>query len=150
MSRVHRPAHLPPVAPVTPIAPAEAAGGYVPGACNIGPWEIRRRRAFAITGFAVAAALLVWLIAAGAPAPTRIVLLLPLWGGAFSWLQARRRFCAAFAIGGVANFGVGAGFRQTIGDPVARRADLLAVARMTRDSFPLAVAATLVVVLLPV
>jgi hypothetical protein len=129
---------------------AGAADGYVPGACNIGPWEIRRRRAFAVAGFIAAGALLVALVAWGAPPVGRLLVLLPLWGGMFSWLQARRRFCAAYAFAGIANLGAGLASRRRVEDAAAHRADLLAVARMTRDSFLLALVPTLVAVLLPV
>ena len=79
-------------------AVATSGDGYVPGVCNIGPEEIRRRRASSMVAFGVAAAGLAMLIALGAPHPVRLVLLLPLWGGTFSWLQARRRFCGGFAV----------------------------------------------------
>jgi len=128
---------------------ASAADAYVPGACNIGPWEIRRRRAFAGIALAIAALLLLALVAVHAPGPARLVLILPLWGGVFSWLQARRRFCGAFALGGIANFGEGTGSRRAVDDPAAHRADVLATWRMTRDSFLLALAITVVAVLLP-
>jgi hypothetical protein len=141
---------LPGSTPVSPIAPGPMPDGYVPGVCNIGPWEIRRRRAFAIAGFVVAAVLLVGLVASGAPAPARVILVLPLWGGCFSWLQARRRFCVAFAMGGIANFGDGEATRRAVVDAEAHRADLVATLRMTRDSFLLALAPTAIAVLLPV
>lgn len=132
-----------------PIAPAPDGGDYVPGACNIGPWEIRRRRAFAIVGFALAAALQAGLVLAGSPPVARLVVLLPLWGGLFSWLQARRRFCAAFAMAGLSNFGPGDGTRRTVVDPADRRADMLAALRLARDSFLLALLSTIIAVLLP-
>ncbi len=137
------------ITPIVPIAPDDG-DPYVAGACNIGPWEIRRRRAFAITGFAIAAVMFIVLVAVGAPTWTRLLLLLPLWGGAFSWLQARRRFCAAFAMAGIANFGEGEGTRRPVQDPGAHRLDMLAVRRMLRDSFLIAIGPTLVAVLLPV
>ncbi len=133
-----------------PGAPASAGGGYVPGVCNIGPWEIRRRRAFAIVGLAVAVLLLVALVAAHAPAAARLLLVLPLWGGMFSWLQARRRFCGAFALAGIANFGDGTGSRSAVMDPADHRADMQALWWMTRDSFLLALVLTIIAVLLPV
>jgi hypothetical protein len=134
--------------PATSLAPV---GGdeYVAGTCNIGAWEIRRRRAFAITGFAIAGLMLAGLVAAGAPAPARLVLLLPLWGGCFSWLQARRRFCAAYAIGGISNFGGDHSTRAAVKDGVAHREDLRAVMRMTRDSGVIALVLTFIAVLLP-
>jgi hypothetical protein len=136
--------------PVTPIAFAAPEDGYVPGACNIGPWEIRRRRAFAIAGFVAAAALFAGLLAAGAPPATRILVLLPAWAGTFSWLQARRRFCGAYAMAGISNFADGEAGRQTVADAAAHRADIQATLRMTRDSFAIALLITIVAVLLPV
>jgi hypothetical protein len=125
-------------------------GGYVPGVCNIGPWEIRRRRAFAVLGFAVAVLLFGVLVALDAPAVTRLLLLLPLAGGAFSWLQARRRFCAGFAVAGIANFGDRSRVQQGVQDAEARRADLAAVRRMARDALLIAVPLTILAVILPV
>ena len=135
--------------PTQTLVPALPDDGYVAGACNIGPWEIRRRRAFAITGFAVAAVILAALVMANVPAAARVVVLLPLWGGMFSWLQARRRFCAGFAMAGIANFGDGDAMRRSVVDEAAHRTDVAAVLRMTRDSFLLALPLTLVAVLLP-
>lgn len=132
-----------------PITMVPMASDYVPGVCNIGPWEIRRRRAYAITGFAVAIVMLAALVANGSPAATRLVLILPLWGGMFSWLQARRRFCAGFAMAGISNFGDGGGSRRAVVDPAARRADVAATLRLTRDSFLLAIVPTAVALLLP-
>jgi len=149
MSSLTRPTPILSIVSPSPAGPGDSPDGYVPGACNIGPREIRRRRAFAIVGFVAAAGLLAALLVAGAPAAARLLLLPPLWGGAFSWLQARRRFCAAFAIAGISNFGDTAGSRRRIGDPASRRADLLAVARMTRDSLLIAAPVALAAVLLP-
>ena len=136
------------VMPITPLVPADT-DGYVPGACNIGPFEIRRRRAFAVVGLVIAALLFAALVAADAPAWTRLVLLVPLMGGLFSWLQARRRFCAAFAMQGVANFGGAADLQKGVQDADARRADMAAVRRMTRDAFLLALPITILAVVLP-
>ena len=137
-------------APNTPIAISVPPDGYLPGACNIGPWEIRRRRAFALAGFGVAAVLLIGLLMSGAPALLRLIVLFPTWGGMLSWLQARRRFCAAFAMAGISNFADGETGRQAVADPAARRADVHATVRLTRDSFALAVVVTITAALLPV
>ena len=150
-ARLGAPMSAPPrPAPNTPIAIAVPPDGYVPGVCNIGPWEIRRRRAYALAGFVIAAALLLGLVVVGAPTLFRLLVLLPAWGGMFSWLQARRRFCAAFAMAGISNFADGDEGRQAVADPEARKADARAVMRLTRDSFLVAVAVTAVAVLLPV
>lgn len=135
--------------PVTPIAPVPG-DEYVAGACNIGPWEIRRRRMAAVGAFAAAAVLLAVLVAIGAPAWLRLALILPIGGGMVSWLQARRRFCVAYAMAGVANFSDGEAGRQAIVDPVQREADRRATRILVRDAFLLALVPTLLAVVLPV
>ena len=133
--------------PPTPIAFAE--GSYVPGACNIGAYEIRRRRAFGMIGVAIGVVLTVVLLAIRAPHLVRLLLVFPYWGGVFSLLQARRRFCAGFAMAGVANFADSDQGRRSVADEAAHKADMLAVLRMTRDSFAVAAVITAVLVILP-
>lgn len=136
---------------VTPIAPApEPEGAYVAGACNIGPWEIRRRRRSAVAAVAAAVVLFAVLVVAGAPAWSRLVLILPLWGAGVAWLQARRRFCVAFAMAGVSNFGEGEATRQSVVDPAQRELDRRTTAALVRDAFLLAVVPTVIAVLLPI
>jgi hypothetical protein len=138
-------------APATPLAPAPGDdNGYVAGVCNIGAWEIRRRRRSAIGAFVVALAILAILVAIGAPAWTRLVLILPITGGMVSWLQARRRFCVAFAIAGVSNFGDGDASRRTVVDPVQRDLDRRTTLILVRDAFLVAIVPTLLAVILPV
>ena len=137
-------------ASMTPLVPVADPDGYVPGVCNIGTWEARRRRAFGVVGIAVAIALFALLVAVGAPAWTRLLVFVPLAGGIFSWLQARRRFCAAFAMQGVANFTDADEGRHAVQDEEARRADLAAVRRMTRDAVLIALPIALVAALLPI
>lgn len=140
---------IPSTKPLQPIAPVPGHE-YAPGVCNIGPWEIRRRRAFALVAFAVGVVLLAVVLVSGAPAWMRLVVLFPLWGGVFSWLQARRRFCAGYAVSRQSNFGDDYGTLARVEDEAAHHEDLKAVARMTRDAFLVALPLTIVAVLLPV
>ncbi len=135
--------------PIQPIAflPDD---GYVAGACNIGPWEIRQRRLFAIASFVVAAVVFGLAVAMSTPIAFRLIVLFPMWGGFFSWLQARRRFCAGYAVSRKRNFGDSHAGLGTVDDEAAHRADMAAVARMTRDSFLLAVVPSVVLALLPI
>jgi hypothetical protein len=126
------------------------AEGYVPGVCNIGPWEARRRRAMGVAGLAIAAVVLVALVAVDAPRVARLLVLLPAWGGAFSMLQARRRFCGAYAVRRISNFGDVLGTARGVTDDAAHRADMAAVVRLTRDSFLIGLALTVIAVVLPV
>ena len=100
-----------------------ATGPYEPGACNIGPAEIARRRRTGIAGVAAALILAAGLFIVGAPPVARIVVALPLLAGAVGLIQARFRFCVGFALAGLRNFGpLGAAERVT--DHADHRADL--------------------------
>jgi hypothetical protein len=136
----------PGLAPIAPVPGHE----YAAGACNIGPWEIRRRRAFAVAAFVAAVVVFGVLVATGAPQWARLLVFFPLWGGFFSWLQARRRFCAAYALQGTSNFGDGQATMQAVTDDAARKEDLAAVRRMTRDSLLLALPVAALLAILPV
>ena len=75
-----------------PALSASADAAYRPGACNIGTYEIARRRRAGLVGVVVAALLAIGLLAVDAPQLARLLVLLPLWGGFVSLLQVRRRF----------------------------------------------------------
>lgn len=126
-----------------------AADPYRAGACNIGPAEIARRRRAGIVGIAVAVALAVALVVLGAPDWTRLAVLPPLAGGIISLEQARRRFCVAFGMAGVRNFG-SLGTMERVEDDAARASDRRAALVLTAQGTALAAALTLVFVLLPV
>jgi hypothetical protein len=96
--------------------------GYRPGACNIGPAEIARRRRSGLVGLGAAGVLAAALLILDAPAVTRWLVALPLAGGAVGLLQARFRFCAAFGLAGVSNFGA-LGEVERVEVATARRAD---------------------------
>jgi hypothetical protein len=138
-----------PIAPITPIVPV-AGDGYVAGACNIGKTEIRRRRTAAVAGLVASVAVLVAMIALGLPAWVRLFLIVPFWGTAIAWLQARRRFCVAFAMAGVSNFGDDASSVRTVADPAQRDLDRRAIVRLVRDGFLIAVVPTILAVVAPV
>lgn len=100
-------------------APTDA---YRPGACNIGSAEIGRRRRAGFTGLLVAAGLGATLVALDAPSAARLLVALPLAGGAVGLLQAHFRFCAGYGMAGVRNFG-DLGSVERVEDAAARRAD---------------------------
>lgn len=136
-------------APMPRLVIEPVGDGYVPGVCNIGPWEIRRRWIFGIAGLVAAALLFAALVALHAPALARALVLLPAWGGAFSVLQARRRFCGAYALRRISNFGTTYGTIQQVDDEAAHRADMAKLARLLRDSFAIALVLTVIAMALP-
>lgn len=108
---------------------------YVPGACNIGPAEIRRRRQSGWIGLAATVALWVILLALRVPAPWRLVLFLPASLGAAGFLQAALHFCAGFGTQGVFNFGPDVGKTDTVEQADFRRKDMAKARRIGLYSF---------------
>ena len=76
---------------------------YIPGVCNIGPAERRRRRMSGYLGVIIAIALLIVLLAINAPWPWRLFLILPLTMAASGFLQDAFHFCAGFGMKGLYN-----------------------------------------------
>jgi hypothetical protein len=123
--------------------------GYAAGACNIGPAEIAARRRSGYAGIAAAAVLGVVLLAVDAPAPARLLVALPLAGGAIGLLQARSRFCAAYGMAGVRNFGP-LGNPERVVDADARRADRAKSLRIIAGGAAVGLAGGALFALLPI
>lgn len=87
---------------------------YIPGVCNIGPAEIRKRRQFG--WFGLGATILLWAAFAifRVSAPWRLFLFFPAAMGATGFLQAALHFCAGFGMRGVFNFGAEVGKTDTV------------------------------------
>ena len=131
-----------------PQARPAASTDYRPGACNIGPAEIARRRRTGHVGVLLAVALFVALVALNAPPLARFLVALPAAVAATGYLQAWLRFCVAFAALGVFNFGP-LGREQCIDDPLARARDRARAVRLTAAAALIGTAAGAVAVLLP-
>jgi len=137
------------VAPAKPAPESRPDGeaGYAPGRCNIGAAEIDRRRRFGHLGLLASIALLLILVAADASREARLLLFFPAAGSAIGYLQARLRFCAAFGLLGVFNFGA-LGRGERVADPAAlrrdRRSAVAIVAASAVIGLGLAIAATLI------
>jgi hypothetical protein len=123
-------------------AAASGLGGYVPGACNIGPAEIARRRRAAIAATILTIAAAIGILAAGLP-PVAAVALFPLAAGtAVAWLQVIRRFCVAYGAAGVQNLGM-LGTVTPVAEPSARAADRATTRRMVLEGCACGAVATL-------
>ena len=95
---------------------------YMPGACNIGPAEIARRRRVGHAGVIATVALAAALLALDAAPAWRLLLALPASLAAAGYLQAWLRFCADFGWRGVYNFGA-LGRQERVGGDRARAQD---------------------------
>ena len=82
---------------------ARSSQEYIPGMCNIGPAERRRRRMGGIAGTVVTIALFAILVAVDAPLWWRLILLFPAAGAATGFLQDALHFCVGFGMKGIYN-----------------------------------------------
>jgi hypothetical protein len=87
---------------------------YIPGVCNIGPAEIRRRRQSGWIGLGLLVLLWAAFLVFAVPAPWRLLLFLPAMVSATGFLQAAFHFCAGFGMRGVFNFGSEVGKTDTV------------------------------------
>lgn len=126
-----------------------APGDYRPGACNIGPHEIAKRRAYGIAGVISAVVFGLALVAVDAPPLARALVIFPLWGAIISLEQARRKFCAGFAYAGIRSVN-GSDATQSVADPADLAADRAAARTMVLYCGAIALAITAVFVVLPV
>ena len=100
-----------------------AALSYIPGVCNIGPAEVRKRRQAGWLG--LGATILLWAAFAvfRVGAPWRLLLFFPAAMGATGFLQAALHFCAGFGMRGVFNFGAEVGKTDTVAQAEFRLKD---------------------------
>ncbi len=78
---------------------------YIPGTCNIGKEEIKRRRDFAIFSGIFTVLLIILLQWIGATRPWRLFVFIPALSFGVGLLQWLIRFCVNFGMRGVYNFG---------------------------------------------
>lgn len=76
---------------------------YIPGVCNIGPAEIRRRRLVGYAGFGLTFAMIAVFYFYPIPDVLRLLVIIPALTGAMGFLQAWFHFCAKFGMSGVFN-----------------------------------------------
>jgi hypothetical protein len=124
---------------------------YAPGACNIGPDEIARRKRVAIAGAIATVALAAVLLLIGSPAgdATRLIVALPLTGAAIGWIQAQRRFCMAYGLAGTFNLGK-IGEMSRVSDQAALAADRRTALIIAAQGLAIGVVGAALFFLLPV
>lgn len=118
---------------------------YQPGACNIGPAEIARRRNAGWVGLAVTIGSFATLVWTNRNPWWRLLLFLPASLSASGFLQARSRFCSGFARQGVFNFGA-PGKTQAVPDDDARAADQKKAARINLVTLAIGAATAVIAV----
>ena len=121
---------------------------YIPGSCNIGPAEIRQRRAVATIGFALFITSSIALFGIDAPRATRLGLFFPLLVASVGWVQSRKKFCLAYGFMGTFNFGK-LGKLSRVADKASKRADRLTAISILVQALFYALIGTLAMYLLP-
>lgn len=78
---------------------------YIPGSCNIGNGEIRRRQAVAIFGLFLTTFSAVTILATDQSRNSRLSIFVPALIFAIGFVQSRKKFCLAYGLAGTFNFG---------------------------------------------
>jgi len=121
---------------------------YIPGACNIGNGEIRRRQIVALIGLALSISSLITLISTNAPRGARLGIFVPLAVASIGWVQSRKKFCLAYGFMGTFNFGK-LGQLSKVADSASRAADRKTALSILFQAGAYAVIATAIIYALP-
>ena len=121
---------------------------YIPGSCNIGTGEIRRRQVVALAGAVISATSLVGLTSTDAARSARFSLFIPLMVFAIGFIQSRKKFCLAYGFMGTFNFGK-LGQISRVSDPISKKADRKTALTILAQSTALALGLTLATFALP-
>ena len=121
---------------------------YIPGSCNIGTGEIRRRQVVALAGAVISATSLVGLLNTDAARSARYSLFIPLMVFAIGFVQSRKKFCLAYGFMGTFNFGK-LGQISRVSDPISKKADRKTALTILAQSTALALGLTLATFTLP-
>lgn len=115
---------------------------YIPGSCNIGKGEIRRRQVVALAGAVISATSLVGLLSSDAVRGARFSLFIPLMVFAIGFVQSRKKFCLAYGFMGTFNFGK-LGQISRVSDPISKKVDRKTALTILAQSTALALGLTL-------
>jgi len=121
---------------------------YIPGACNIGKGEIRRRQIVAVVGLALSISSFITLISTNAPRGARLGIFVPLAVASIGWVQSRRKFCLAYGFMGTFNFGK-LGQLSRVADSASRAADRKTALSILLQAGAYAAVVTAIIYLLP-
>lgn len=121
---------------------------YIPGNCNIGQGEIRRRQFVALIGLTLSTIALIGFISADTQPSLRLGIFIPLSVASIGWVQSRKRFCLAYGFMGTFNFGR-LGQLSRVSDKASLAADRKTALNILGQSLGIAAVLTLIVYLLP-
>ena len=121
---------------------------YIPGTCNLGKAEIRRRQIVAVIGLVLTLASFLGLVAADTANSARWSLFVPLMVFSIGFIQSRKKFCLAYGLMGTFNLGK-LGDISRVQSPEDRRADRKTATIILLQGVLLALALTVILVSIP-
>ena len=113
---------------------------YIPGTCNLGKSEVRRRQIVALGGALLA--LFSGIGLTGASLAAQPTIFLPFMVFAIGYVQSRKKFCMAYGFAGAFNLGK-LGEMAKVSDPADRAADRKMALKILGQAALLALALTL-------
>ena len=81
------------------------SSAYVPGSCNIGQGEIKRRQAVAVFGLILIVISSAAILATDQDKGARLSIFIPALIFSVGFVQSRKKFCLAYGLAGTFNFG---------------------------------------------
>jgi len=121
---------------------------YIPGSCNIGKGEIRRRQLVALVGLFFTVVTLLTFSTVDTPTVMRLGIFFPLMVASVGFVQSRSKFCLAYGLAGTFNVGKMGDIKRVVSKE-DRAADRKTALVILGKSFLLAALATAVVLVLP-
>jgi len=121
---------------------------YIPGSCNLGKAEIRRRQFVALIGLILSITTFVGLIGSDAPTSARWGMFVPLMVFSIGFIQSRKKFCLAYGFMGTFNLGK-LGDIARVQNPEDRKADRKTALVILLQAILLAFVITAALVFLP-
>jgi len=121
---------------------------YIPGSCNIGTGEIRRRQAVALFGLFLTIFSITTLLATDQNKSARLSVFIPVMIFSVGFIQSRSKFCLAYGLAGTFNFDR-LGKISKVGSAADRMADRKTAALILIKSVALAALITAVFFVIP-
>jgi len=124
------------------------SSNYIPGTCNIGAGEIRRRQSVALFGLFLTVFSMTTLLATDQSNSARLSVFIPAMIFSVGFIQSRSKFCLAYGLAGTFNFDK-LGKISKVGSAEDRAADRKTAIQILTKSFALAALITVVFLILP-
>jgi hypothetical protein len=121
---------------------------YIPGSCNIGSGEIKRRQLVALFGLLLTIFSVITILVSDQSKNSRLSIFVPALIFAIGFVQSRRKFCLAYGLAGTFNFGK-LGQISKVQSPQDKKADRKTAITILLQSVALAALITALFYFLP-